>query len=143
MELSKPERAKIAVRYIAKKLNKSQQDVGVMLGYPNKAYFSAVLNGKARYFTDNLAPKIVLLEPSINLDFLKGESDQLLVGDANQPAIPEMVVPYATEQTDSPAKTGVYVPKEFMSMLGEMSATIRSQQETIHKLVDDITQNNQ
>lgn len=139
MSLTKPQRAQIAVKYIAKKLNKNQQDIGAMLGYTNKSAFSAVLNGKSRYFTDTLAARIVALDPSINIEFLNGNSDELLVPGYEQPEIPEM---YEPGQTVAPPvlqglKPGsIVIPPELAQMFTDLSATIRSQQETIRILVD-------
>ena len=77
MGLSQSERAKIVVRYLAKKSGITQFEVGQRLGYTNKSAFSSVIGGEKvlpRKFCDRLAA----LDPEINPDFITGKSDEML-----------------------------------------------------------------
>lgn len=127
MDLSTSERAKIVVRYLAKKRGITQFDVGQQLGYTNKSAFSAVLGGQKslpRKFCERLAA----LDPEINVAFLTGESDEMLRPGYEQPAVPELF-------PKQPTATGIYLPLELVKMFTKMSDTILSQQETIRNLV--------
>lgn len=139
-DLSKPERAKIAVRYLSRKLKKTQQDIGVMLGYKNKASFSAVRNGKSAYFSDSIPRRIAALAPEINIEFLEGTSDKLLLTEDNQPGWTDMNEALAAgvrtrEQSIPPGS--IIVPPELAKMLTSLSETVKSQQETIRQLVSE------
>lgn len=126
MSLSQSERAKIVVRYLAKKSGITQFDVGQKMGYTNKSAFSAVLGGQKalpRKFCERLAA----LDPEINLAFLIGESDEMLKPGHEQPPVPELF-------SKQPPATGVYLPLELVKLFTNLSDTIRSQQETIRLL---------
>lgn len=124
------ERAQAVVRYLAKKTGKKQFEIAQELGYNNKSAFSAVLNGKSpvpRQFPQRLAA----LDPSLNPDFLTGASDDMLLPGFDSPTIPRI----GGNQTPPPSDTGVWLPMELVRMFTDMSATIRSQQDTIRALL--------
>ena len=126
MSLSQSERAKIVVRYLAQKAGIKQFDIGRKMGYTNKSAFSAVLGGQKslpRYFCERLAA----LDPEINLAFLTGESNEMLLPGKEQPPVPEL-------SFKQPAASGVYLPLELVKLFTNLSDTIRSQQETIRIL---------
>lgn len=126
MGLSQSERAKIVVRYLAKKSGITQFEVGQKLGYTNKSAFSSVIGGQKvlpRKFCDRLAG----LDPEINPDFITGRSDEMLRPGYEQPTVPELF-------QNPPAASGVYLPLELVKLFTNLSDTIRSQQETIRLL---------
>lgn len=129
MELTQSERAKIVVRYLAKKSGITMFEVGQKLGYTNKSAFSSIIGGEKtlpKKFTDKLAA----LDPEINPDFLTGKSDEMLRPGYSQPDVPELL---ATGQPAS-KPSGVYLPLELVRLFTNLSDTIRSQQETIRLL---------
>ncbi len=132
MELSSAERAKIVVRYLAKKSGITQAEVGQKMGYTNKSAFSGVLNGQ-RILPRKFCERLASLDPEINPAFLSGDSDDMLLPGKDQPAIPEMYNPMPRHEQDRPS--GIYLPLELVKMFTDMSETIKSQQETIRLLV--------
>lgn len=126
------ERAQAVVRYLAKKNGQNQYEIGRQIGYTNKSSFSMLLNGKMS-FPDSIPERIAALDPSINIEFLKGTSDQMLLDAEDQPLfIPE---PEPRPQEKPPVPMGVYVPGELVQMFSDLSATVRAQQETIRDLI--------
>lgn len=129
MDMTQAERAQAVVRYLAKKTKKTQFEIGQELGYTNKSSFSALMNGKTpvpKQFPQRLAA----LDPSINLDFLLGESDEMLLPGHDQPAV------QPTGPSSRPSgQQGLWIPMELVKMFTDMSATIRSQQDTIRVLI--------
>ena len=128
MDLSLAERAKIVVRYLAKKGRITQAEVGQKMGYTNKSAFSAVLNGQ-KTLPVKFGDRLAALDPEINPDFLAGTSDEMLRPEHSQPTVPEIFA----KQQERPS--GVYLPLELVKMFTDLSETIRSQQETIRLLV--------
>ena len=128
MDLTLAERAQIVIRYIAKKAGTTQAEIGKKIGYSNKSALSAVLNGQ-KTLPAKFGEKLAALDPEINPAFLSGESDEMLRPEYAQPPVPEM---FARKQ-ERPA--GVYLPLELVKMFTDLSATVRSQQETIRLLV--------
>lgn len=104
-----PERIKAVVRWLSGQTGKKQEEIGRELGYTDKASFSAVINGKARV-PKRLPLAVAALDPRINLEYLLGRSDEMLL--------------------DS-APADVVLPAPAVKLLSDMMATIRSQQETI------------
>lgn len=130
MDMTLAERAQAVVRFLAKKTGKKQFEIAQELGYNNKSAFSAVLNGKSpvpKQFPQRLAA----LDPSLNPDFLTGASDEMLLPGFDSPTIPRT----GGNQTPPPTEAGVWLPIELVRMFTDMSATIRSQQETIRQLL--------
>lgn len=134
MELTQSERAKIVVRYLAKKSGITMFEIGQKLGYTNKSAFSTIIGGQKtlpRKFCDKLAA----LDPEINPAFLEGKSDEMLRPGYTQPDVPELL---AAGPVVKPS--GVYLPLELVQMFTELSATVRSQQETIRLLIGEKAQ---
>ena len=127
MGLSQSERAKIVVRYLAKKSDITQFEVGQKLGYTNKSAFSSVIGGE-KVLPRNFCERLAALDPEINPDFIIGKSDEMLRQGAEQPFVPEL---FQNRQGAS----GVYLPLELVKLFTNLSDTIRSQQETIRQLV--------
>ena len=136
------ERAQAVVRYLAKKTGQNQYEIGRKLGYTNKSAFSAMLNGRGQ-IPSTLPERLAALDPAINIDFLKGASDKMLLGVDEQPLFIPAEPEKATAAPD-PQKPqvpmGVYVPGELIRMLTKMSETIASQQETIRLLLENRTE---
>ena len=128
MDFSPAERARIVVRYLAKKQGITQAELGQKIGYGNKSAFSAVLNGQ-KALPVKFGEKLAALDAEINPDFLAGSSDEMLRPEYAQPPVPEIF----TKQQERPS--GVYLPLELVKMFTDLSETIRSQQETIKALV--------
>lgn len=139
MSLTTPERAKIVVRYLAKKAGITQEKFGERIGYTNKSALSSVLNGH-KVMPRNFLDKLLTLDPEINPDFLYGTSDEMLRKGNTQPDIPEVVASQAQPKPQPAAvqQSGVYIPLEdFLRVFSELSATVRSQQETIRRLIGE------
>ena len=129
MQLTPAERAQAVVRYLAKKLGVTQAQIGERIGYTNRSALSAVLTG-AKVLPQNFGGKLASLDPEINPAFLSGESDEMLRPGSDQPFVPESPRPVP----DSGA-AGVFLPPEAVQMFRDLSATVRSQQETIRLLL--------
>jgi len=130
MDMTLAERTQAVVRYLAKKTKKTQFEIGQELGYTNKSSFSAVLNGKSP-IPKMLPKRLAALDPSVNLDFLLGISDEMLMPGYSRHT-------ETTGGNQAPPQhqgTGVWLPAELVRMFTDMSATIRSQQETIRALL--------
>ena len=130
MDMTLAERTQAVVRYLAKKTKKTQFEIGQELGYTNKSSFSAVLNGKSP-IPKMLPKRLAALDPSVNLDFLLGISDEMLMPGYSRHT-------ETTGGNQAPPQhqgTGVWLPAELVRMFTDMSATIRSQQETIRAML--------
>ena len=128
MAISQADRARMIVRWLSDQTNKNMREIGVELGYDNPSYFSQLLNGK-KNIPFSLLEKLAALDPRINLDFLKGESEEMLLPGNVQPRPDLISVPASAK------KTGVFLPNELVQMFSDLSAAVRSQQETIAALV--------
>ena len=133
MDMTQAERAQAVVRFLAKKANCTQFEIGQQLGYTNKSAFSAVLNGKSPV-PKSFPLRLASLDPSLNPAFLLGESDEMLLPGHEQPAIAPP--PSSTPPPGPQTSNGVWLPIELVRMFTDMSATIRSQQETIRAMLD-------
>lgn len=122
MDLTPAERAQNVVRYLAKKLQVNQAEIGQKVGYGNRQAFSAVINGKVP-FPPSLSERIAALDPEINPAYLYGSSDVMLLAEVEPEAPKEKLV-------------GVFIPGELVQMFTDLSATVRSQQETIRLLME-------
>lgn len=127
MELSLPQRAQMVVKWLAAERGVNQRDIGQMLGYTSNTSFSQVLNDK-KVFPKNLPERIAALDPRINIDFLTGISDEMIVGEG-------AVEPKRQEPIQSP-RVGIFVPPELTQMVTDLTAVIREQQAMIKTLVD-------
>ena len=118
-----------------------------MVGYENGSYFSQLLNGK-KQIASSLDGKIAALDPRINLEFLSGKSDIMLINDDGSELRPQEQPQTAgagensTRSLKAP-KTGFFVPAELADMIKGLSNTIQDQQtlladqqKMIHELVD-------
>lgn len=107
-----PERARAVVRWLMGQTGKKQEEIGRELGFQKKASFSAVLTG-ATPVPQRLPSELAELDSRINLDYLLGKSDEMLLS------------------SGSPAGGEVVLSGQTLQLLSDMMATIRSQQETI------------
>ncbi len=128
MVLSQAERARIVVKWYAQKEGIPMSKVGETLGYTNASAFSQVLNGKKK-IPESLLPRLASLDPNINPDFILGNSNDMLINGDDRDTF--------NGEDDKPrvASGGVFLPAELVSMFRDLSATVRSQQETISLLV--------
>ena len=126
MPLSVQNRAKIVVRYLAQKGGVTQAQIGQKIGYTNRSAFSAVLSG-LKPMPREFCEKLAALDPEINPDFLSGESNDML----RSGYVPQVLPDGSVMQKQA----GVFLPIEMVQMFTDLSATIRSQQETIRILV--------
>lgn len=95
-----------------------------MLGYPNNTYFSNLLSGR-KTISQTLLEKIAALDSRINIDFLTGISDEMIIGEGP----PEV-------QHKDPApmpRVGIFVPPELAQMMTDLTATIKEQQVTVRE----------
>lgn len=129
MELSVNQRAQMVVKWLAKERSVNQKDIGLLLGYPNNTYFSNLLSGR-KSIPPAFLEKLAALDPRINIDFLSGISDEMLIG-AGAVDMPEQV-------TEDPQvrRVGIYVPKELTQLITDMTSVIKEQQAMIRTLVD-------
>ena len=128
MDMTKAERAQAVVRFLAKKTHCTQFEIGQQLGYTNKSAFSAVLNGKSP-IPKTFPQRLASLDPEISLAFLLGESDDMILASSPDDSL-------QTPPQQTAPSTGVWLPIELVRMFTDMSATIRSQQETIRAMLD-------
>lgn len=140
MILTGAERAKYVVRFLMKETGKTQAEIALDLGYNNTTVLSQILNGK-KSVPQNFFTRLASLDPRINMEFLTGESEEML----NMPAefagtAPER--PRTPSPEDFPARpgkaseNGIFVPTELVQMISDLSATIKDQQDMIRALVD-------
>ena len=129
--LNRTERLKITVKWLAEEKGVTLAEIGQMLGYNNRSYFSQLLNGM-KVPAANLPGRVAELDPRINIDFLLGTSDEPLrsSGAASTP-LPLPTHKEKKEKKDT--REGVFIPAELVQMFSDMAATIRMQQETILK----------
>lgn len=137
MDLTLAERASCVVRYLAKKRGITQAEVGKLIGYTNRSALSAVLTGQKR-LPQKFGEKLAALDPEINPAFLEGTTDQMLLSGEEQQEVrenPRKYVPAVQSQATP------FIPPELSQMFTDLSATIRSQQETIRMLIEKINTN--
>ncbi|MBQ3812851.1 MAG: helix-turn-helix transcriptional regulator [Bacteroidales bacterium] len=141
MVLTHAERARLVIRFLMQQTKKSQAELAQELGYGNPTVLSQILNGKKKMPKD-LPARIAALDPSINVDFLTGSSDDML---ATAPEGPE--TPRFSTQSSRPGKSsiekvngseigGIFVPAELVQMVSDLSSTIKDQQKMITLLVE-------
>lgn len=134
-------RLRTAVQWVVGETNKSQQEVGEILGYPNSSYFSQILSGR-KPIAASLGDKLCALDPRINPDFLTGESNVMLIGGEEAAPAPADLTQSAgagdlPTRTARPAKSaGIFVPAELAQMVTDLTATVREQQRIIGTMVD-------
>ena len=125
MVLSQAERARVVVKWYAQKHNLPMSKVGELLGYTSASAFSQVINGDKRV-PESLPERLAALDPAINPEFVRGGSNDMLLGDGEEsrPQQPARQMP-----------EGFFIPAGLAGMFADLSATVRSQQETIALLV--------
>lgn len=131
MELSLNQRAQMVVKWLALQRGVNQKDIGLLLGYTSNTSFSQVLNDK-KTAPKNLPQRIAALDPRINIDFLTGLSDEMIIGEGKVEAKPQETVHAGG------SRVGVYVPPELAQMVTDLAAAVREQQTTIRTLVETI-----
>lgn len=133
MVLSQNERIRAVVKWYSGVSHLTQKKIGEGLGYPNEFIFSQILNGH-KGIPKALPGKIAALDERINPLFLIGESDEMLKQGNEQPN-PDSLIKKALEPKPRMDQPGVFLPSEMVQMFTDLSATVRSQQETISLLV--------
>ena len=123
----------MAVKWLAGQKKISLKRVGELIGYNNASSFSQVLNSK-RDVPSTFPERIASLDPRINVDFLLGTSEEMLLPGNPQPE-PETPPPFPDDRRRK-APEGVLLPMELVQMFTDLSATVRSQQETIRMMVE-------
>lgn len=132
MELSHAERLKTVVRWLTVALGKTQEDIARACGYENGSYFSQLLNGK-KQSASSLDDKLAAMHPDLNVEYLRGNSDDMFRTGSGQPSV--ATAPVAQGRKEKQPTAGVFVPAELVQMFADLAATVRSQQETISTLV--------
>ena len=134
MELSHPERLKAVVRWLSVALGKTQGEIARACGYENETYFSQLLNGR-KPVAASLDDKLAAMHPDLNVEYLRGTSDSMFLPGAAQAGDPALLVPTKKPRPKPAQEGGVWLPAELVQMFTDLSATVRSQQETIRLLV--------
>lgn len=140
MVLTHAERARLVIRFLMNQTKKTQAELAQELGYGNATVLSQILNGK-KAMPKDLPDRIAALDPQINVAFLAGESDDMLIPPPGDPEMPRI-----STQTPSGGKSpirkvnepenGIFVPAELVQMISDLSATIKDQQKMITLLVE-------
>jgi len=125
MELSLNQRAQMAVKWLASQRGVNQKDIGVLLGYTSSTSFSQVLNDK-RAYPKKFPERIAALDPRINIDFLTGVSDEMLIGEGTPEVKPK-------EPAQPVSRVGIFVPPELAQMVTDLTSTIKEQQATVRE----------
>lgn len=133
MDLTHAERLKTVVRWLSVALGKNQAEIARDCGYDNNTYFSQLLNGK-KQIAASLDEKLAALHPDLNIDFLRGNSDNMFLPGSGQPSMPGLFIPV----TKKKEAAGVLVPAEFVQMINDLSSIIKGQQETIQSQQETI-----
>lgn len=107
--------------------------VGELIGYTNASSFSQVLNSK-RDIPSTFPARIASLDPRINIDFLTGDSEEMLLPGNTQPETDELA-----KRQPKTRESGVYMPHELLQMFADLSSTVRDQQQLISTLINNIT----
>lgn len=140
MVLTHAERARLVIRFLMQQSKKSQAELAQELGYGNATVLSQILNGKKKMPKD-LPERIAALDSQINLAFLQGESDDMLISPHNEPEMPRILTQAPSGGKSSIRKVnepenGIFVPTELVQMITDLSATIKDQQKMITLLVE-------
>lgn len=133
MVLSRSDRCRMVVKWLSEQRKIPMSKVGELIGYNNASSFSQVLNDK-RDIPSTLPARIASLDPRINIDFLTGESDEMLLPGNTQPETDELA-----KRQPKTLESGVYMPHELLQMFADLSSTVRDQQQLISTLINNIT----
>ena len=138
MELSQSERVRWVVKWLSQKWGITTAEVGRRLGYPSNTYFSQVINGK-KPMASSLIDKLAAQDPSINIDFLTGVSDEMLIGE-ERPGAPEAQpsenIGQLKQQPIPTPRVGIFVPPELAQMVTDLTSIVRDQQAMIRNLIE-------
>lgn len=130
MVLKQADKARIVVKWLAEQKGVPMSKIGEMVGYSNASAFSQVLNSKKK-LPPSLPERIAALDPRINIDFLTGDSQDMILGEEPQEE-PQVDRRYKQRE-------GVYMPPELLQMFADLSSTVRDQQHLISTLINNIT----
>lgn len=133
MVLSRSDRCRMVVKWLSEQRKIPMSKVGELIGYNNASSFSQVLNDK-RDIPSTFPDRIASLDPRINIDFLTGESDEMLLPGNTQPETDELA-----KRQSKARESGVYMPPELLQMFADLSSTVRDQQQLISTLINNIT----
>lgn len=133
MVLSRSDRCRMVVKWLSEQKKMPMSKVGELIGYNNASSFSQVLNDK-RDVPSTFPARIASLDPRINIDFLTGESDEMLLPGNIQPGTDELA-----KRQSKARESGVYMPPELLQMFADLSSTVRDQQHLISTLINNIT----
>lgn len=140
MVLTHAERARLVIRFLMQQSKKTQAEIASELGYSNPSVLSQILNEK-KSMPKTMPERLSSLDPSINVLFLTGESDDMLISPPDGPETPRISTK-APSGGKSPARkanvpeSGIFVPSELVQMITDLSATIKDQQKMITLLVE-------
>lgn len=134
MDFTHAERLKTVVRWLSIALGKTQADIARECGYDNSTYFSQLLNGK-KPIAASLDDKLAAMHPDLNIEYLRGNSDDMFISGAGHPPMPGSFAP--TKPTTKKGD-GIYVPAEFVQMITNLSDIIKGQQQTIQSQQETI-----
>ena len=134
MDLTHAERLKTVVRWLSVALGKTQAEIARDCGYENNTYFSQLLNGK-KPIAASLDDKLAALHPDLNIEYLRGNSDDMFIPGSGQPSMPGL---FAATKPSPKKEEGVYVPAEFVQMITNLSNIIQGQQQTIQSQQETI-----
>ena len=140
MDLTLAERARAVVQYLAGQTGKKQHEIGQLVGFNNRSAFSQILNGH-KSMPKTMPERLSSLDPRINILFLTGDSDDMLLSAPGEPETPRISTQTPSggksfiEKVNAP-ENGVFVPAELVQMITDLSATIKDQQKMITLLVE-------
>ena len=140
MVLTHAERARAVVQYLAGQTGKKQHEIGQLVGFNNRSAFSQILNGH-KGMPKTMPERLSSLDPRINILFLTGESDDMLLPAPGGPETPRISTQTpsgdksSTRTTNEP-ENGIFIPTELVQMITDLSTTIKDQQKMITLLVE-------
>ena len=140
MVLTPADRARAVVQYLAGQTGKKQHEIGQLVGFNNRSAFSQILNGH-KDMPKTMPERLAALDPRINIAFLRGESDDMLLPPQDGAETPQISTKTPsggksyTPQVNVP-ENGIFVPSELVQMISDLSATIKDQQRIITTLVE-------
>lgn len=140
MVLTNAERARLVIKFLSRETGRTHADIAAALGYTNPTVLSQILNGRKK-MPETLPARIAALDPRINLDFILGNSDEMLLSPQDGPETPQISTKTHsggksyTPQVNVP-ENGIFVPSELVQMISDLSATIKDQQRIITTLVE-------
>lgn len=138
------DRIRAVIHWYTGQSGMKQIEIANKLGYKSKTHFSAVLNGK-RTISQELPYLVASLDPRINIKYLIGESDEMLLSQTKAPesalekeSATSGVIIGDGQPITTNINNNIGAGSEYMQIIAELSATIKSQQESINKLIDKL-----